>query len=95
MQCSSCGSPEKPFYDRCIGECLHISDFQAGLLTGPAFSLTALFLVIPCGYFADRLSRVLLLWVTSLSLSLMRVHTCTHTCLHSYTHSQMHLPTYF
>ena len=35
-----------------------------GLLTGPAFSVTTLLLVVPCGWIADRYSRILLLTVS-------------------------------
>ncbi len=40
-----------------IKQSLHLSDFQVGLLLGPAFSLFNVLMGIPLGWYADRASR--------------------------------------
>ncbi|MEI9992537.1 MAG: MFS transporter [Rhizomicrobium sp.] len=44
-----------------IKHAMHLSDFQVGLLLGPAFSLFNMIVVIPLGWYADRASRKWLL----------------------------------
>jgi MFS family permease len=46
-----------------IKHAMHLSDFQVGLLLGPAFSLFNMMVVIPLGWHADRSSRKWLLIV--------------------------------
>ena len=44
-----------------IKEVMHLSDFQIGLLLGPAFSLFNVAVTLPLGWYADRSSRKWLL----------------------------------
>ncbi len=43
LQCLSCGSVDDPFHDKCMEECLNITDTEFGLLTGPTFAFVFFF----------------------------------------------------
>lgn len=70
LQCSSCGDQNDANYETCSAQCMDLSDFEMGVLSGPAFSLSMMIASIPLGYLADKVSRVRLVWMLSLVWSI-------------------------
>lgn len=52
---------------------LHISDFQIGLLQGPAFALFYVICGLPMGWLVDRFSRR---WITAMGMTVWGLATC-------------------